>query len=128
MIPPRAEVQLLHRRAQQPLTHVVQHAVFADLRRAHVAIADQPFRTSESLPLPLTRRLDPRRLDVYVNAVEQQARGSLHRPRHRASRELRLTCSRGTPVHEGSQRTPTGGRAGYLSLQSVRTKSRKRSN
>ena len=66
---------MLHRRPQQTLVGIVVHALLPYLRRAHVAIADQPFRTSESLPLPLTRRLHTRAGGFPTASVTRQ-----HRP------------------------------------------------
>ena len=72
-IRPRAEVQLLHRRAQQTSARLVQLAHLPNLCRPHVGVAQQPFRCSETLPLALAGRLYPRHLDVDADAVQQRA-------------------------------------------------------
>ena len=48
----RRKLQLVHRRVQQGLPGLIQHAELTHLRRAHIGIAGDPYRRSRIFPLP----------------------------------------------------------------------------
>ncbi len=108
MICPRAHLHLLHCRAREILTRIVDHTELSHLARSHISIALQ-IRVSESSALPLAcglyslayfRRwlalaiarqlfiVDARYFDVNVDAIKQRPADSIliaHHLRERVS-------------------------------------------
>ena len=73
MIRTRAQLHLLHRRAQQILACLIDHAVLPHLRRSHITIALQG-RSHETRALSLARAFDPRadRLRLFTQPIARQ--------------------------------------------------------